>query len=161
MNGCEALALSVPQSSQGLSQAFHPHLLLVQWEIHVRKREWTAACNTAQALIAALPKEPIGWIYRAFTLQQLGRVQEARDVLLAAARRFPADWRIAFNLASYASQLGDRAGAWNWLDRAAELGDTETVKALALGDPGFQALQPALAQNSGGKNESVSELRSE
>src|SRR5207248_7394277 len=99
-----------------------------------------AASNTALALITAMPAEPIGWIYRSFALQQLGRLSEALENLLCAARRFPNDWRIPFNLATYASELGDRAGAWNWLDRAIELGDPETVKSLACKNPNFQSL---------------------
>ena len=125
-------------------QTFHPHILLAHWEIHVRKRQWPSACNTAQALIAALPAEAIGWIYRSFAMQQMGRVHEAREGLLPATRRFPNDWRIAYNLASYASQLGDRASAWNWLDRAIELGDADAVKSAALDDPSFRPLWRAL-----------------
>jgi tetratricopeptide (TPR) repeat protein len=137
----EADALTTSTSAPGaqeLPRVFHPNVLLVQWEIHMRSQQWAAASNTALALITAMPGEPIGWIYRSFALQQLGLVREALENLLTAARRFPSDWRIAFNLASYASQLGDRAGAWNWLDRATELGDAETVKALALEIPSFQ-----------------------
>jgi Flp pilus assembly protein TadD len=137
---------AIPAGSQPGANTLHPHLLLVRWEISSRRQDWASACNAAQALIAALPNDPIGWIYRSFALQQLGRLQDARDGLLAAARRFPADWRIAFNLASYVSLLGDHAGAWNWLDRAAELGNAETVKRLALDAPAFRALWPTLGR---------------
>src|SRR5437588_4727576 len=71
----------------------HPNVLLVQWEIHARKGQWLFACEIAEALVVALPAEPIGWIYHAFALQKIGRVLEARLHLLAAARRFPTDWR--------------------------------------------------------------------
>ena len=139
----EADALTTSSSApraQELPPVFHPNVLLVHWETHLRRGQWSAASNTALALIAAMPGEPIGWIYRSFALQQLGLVREALENLLTAARRFPSDWRIAFNLATYASQLGDRAGAWNWLDRAIELGDPETVKALALESPNLQPI---------------------
>ncbi len=118
----------------------HPNLLLVQWEIHFRNGHWLSACEIAEALVAALPGEPIGWVYRSFALHKLGRVHEARQHLLAAARRFPADWRIAYNLACYACQLGDIAGAWNWLDRAIQLGDADAVKSLALDEAAFHPL---------------------
>src|SRR5207247_2091692 len=105
----------------------HPNILLVRWEIHSRKGEWLAAFQLAESLVAALPTEPIGWIYSAFALQQLGLLQQARQHLLDGARRCPADWRIAYNLACYASRLGDLAGAWNWLDKAMELGDAAAI----------------------------------
>jgi tetratricopeptide (TPR) repeat protein len=141
---CHSTAPNTPQSGPALPYASHPHLLLVRWEVCRRREDWVAACNTAQALILALPREPLGWLYRSFALQQQGRVAEAQENLLAAARRFPTDWRIAFNLACYACQLGDRAGAWNWLDRAAELGDAENIKRLALEQPVFQPLWQSL-----------------
>jgi Flp pilus assembly protein TadD len=128
-----------------LPPVFHPNILLVHWEVQARARQWEAASSTAQALISALPEEPIGWIYHSFALTQLGCVREAFQNLLTAARRFPSDWRIAFNLASYAGLLGDRAGAYNWLDRAIELGDPETVEALVLETPALQT--PARVSN--------------
>jgi tetratricopeptide (TPR) repeat protein len=119
--------------------AFHPNILLVHWEIYTRGHNWAAANNTALAIMNAMAAEPIGWIYRSFALHQLGRLSEAYANLLAASKRFPTDWRIPYNLASYASKLGDRAGAWNWLDRAIELGDADAIKSLALEDPIFRS----------------------
>ena len=112
----------------------------MQWEIRLRNGQWLQAFEIAEALVAALPGEPIGWIYRSFALHKLGRVHEARQHLVAAARRFPADWRICYNLACYACQLGDIAGAWNWLDRAMELGEADAIKSLALDEAAFQPL---------------------
>ncbi len=118
---------------------FHPNMLLVRWEIAVRARDWSSALAVAKALIAALPAEPIGWIYHAFAEQQLGQLPEARQTLLAAARKFPKDWRLAYNLACYTAQLGDVAGAWNWLENAFELGDAVIIKSLAAEE---QSLKP-------------------
>ncbi len=130
-----------------LPPAFHPHVLLVHWEINVRNRQWPSACSTAQALIAALPQEPIGWIYRSFAWHQMGRIREAWLGLLPAAKRFPQDWRIAYNLACYAGESGDVAGAWNWLDRAIELGDADAIKSAALDEPSFKRLWAGLGKS--------------
>src|SRR5258706_431810 len=112
-----ALVTTVERSNQRVSPpVLHPNFLLVQWEIQSRNDQWQAALNIAEAIVAALPGEPIGFIYRSFALHKLGRIDEARQQLLLGARRFPADWRIAYNLACYAGQLGDSAGALNWLD---------------------------------------------
>jgi len=115
-------------------------MLLVRWEIAVRARAWWSAAAIAQELIALLPAEPIGWIYHAFSQQQLGRLPEARRILLVAARKFPNDWRIAYNLACYNAQSGDVAGAWNWLERAFELGDAAIIKPLAANEPSLKPL---------------------
>lgn len=128
---------------QDLPTTVHPHVLLVEWEIHTRAGQWHSACAAAEALIAALPEEPIGWIHHSFALQQLGHLREARMHLLAAARIFPADWRIAYNLACYNCQLGDRAGAWNWLDESIRRGDADVIKSLALNEPSFKPLWEA------------------
>jgi Flp pilus assembly protein TadD len=137
------IATSIERRSPSV---LHPNFLLVQWEIHSRNGQWQAALNIAEALVAALPGEPIGWIYRSFALHKLGRVEEARQQLLTGARRFPADWRIAYNLACYVCQLGDFAGALNWLDRAMELGDADVLKSLALDEPAFQPLWQRASQ---------------
>jgi Flp pilus assembly protein TadD len=120
--------------------ALHPNVLLVRWEIALRACDWSSAVAIAKALIAAMPAEPIGWIYHAFAQQQLGQLHEARQCLLAAARKFPTDWRLAYNLACYTAQLGDVAGAWNWLENAFELGDAAIIKSLAAEEESLMPL---------------------
>ena len=119
---------------------FHPNVLLVRWEMAARARSWLSATAVAKAIIAAFPSEPIGWIYHGFAEQQMGQVSEARQTLLVAARKFPNDWRIAYNLACYAAQLGDIGGAWNWLDRALEMGDASIIEACATQEPSLKTL---------------------
>ena len=145
-NLSEATAILAPRQAphhQDLPTTVHPHFLLVEWEIHTRAGQWHLACAVAEALIAALPEEPIGWIYRSFSLQQLGYLREARMHLLVAAKTFPTDWRISYNLACYSCQLGDRAGAWNWLDESIRRGDADVIKSLALNEPSFKPLWEA------------------
>jgi Flp pilus assembly protein TadD len=120
--------------------ALHPNVLLVRWELAVRAADWSSALALAKALIAALPAEPIGWLYHALAQQQVRQLPEARETLLAAARKFPTDWRIAYNLACCAAQWGDVAGAWNWLERAVELGDAAVIRSLAAEEPSLKQL---------------------
>ena len=115
------------KAAQTARPSFHPNELLVRWEIAVRARDWSSAGAIAKALIVAQPAEPIGWIYHAFAQQQSGLIQEARQSLLTAAKRFPNDWRIVYNLACYTAQLGDLTGAWNWVKRAFELGGAAVI----------------------------------
>ena len=127
--------------------AIHPNLLLVRWEMASRARNWPAALPVAKGLIGALPSEPIGWIYHGFAEQQMGRLIEARQTLIVAARRFPSDWRIAYNLACYSADLGDIAGAQNWLDRAKEIGDRQTVESCAASEESLLRLQVHTPEN--------------
>lgn len=142
----EALAALSELDSQW---GFHPHVLLAQWEIYSRSQQWPAAYAIAVALVHAMTEEPIGWIYRAFALDRMGRTADAAIALLPAARQFPKDWRIAYNLACYVCQGGDRAGAWNWLDRAIELGEPDTIKSIALDEPALRPLWEKLGHNPG------------
>jgi len=121
-------------------QPLHPNALLVYWELYSRTKQWTSAHTIAEGLVLALPHQPIGWIYRSFALHRLGRVKPALAGLLEAAERFPDDWRIAYNAACYSCLLGDMALAWNWLDRAIELGNGDVIKSAALEDPNLRPL---------------------
>jgi len=128
------------------AQSMPPNALLVYWELYSRNKQWSSAHTIAKALVTEMPEEPIGWIYRSFALHQLGRFREAWTVLLQAARKFPKDWRVAYNAACCACQLGDVAGAWNWVDRAIELGNADVIKSAALEDPRFRPLWARLGQ---------------
>ena len=134
-----ARLLNVEGNSQ--TAGFHPNVLLVRWEMASRSRNWSAAVGIAKSLIVALPNEPIGWIYHGFAQHQMEQLEEARETLLAAARKFPNDWRIAYNLACYSAELGDIAGAQNWLDRAIEVGDESIVRCCAANEWSLRALR--------------------
>ena len=128
------------KEKSGRTGGFHPNVLLVRWEMATRARDWTAAIAIAKGLIAVLPTEPIGWIYHGFAQQQMRQLQEARQTLFVAARKFPNDWRIAYNLACYTAEVGDLAGAQNWLDRALEVGDPAVIEACAAKERSLKAL---------------------
>lgn len=130
------LTASGPQAAA----AVHPHILLVHWEIYFRAGNWQAAHDVAESMILNMPNEAIGWIYRSFALKQMQQTREAVNQLLPAARKFSDDWRIAYNLACYNAELGDIAGAWNWLDHAIEIGDVEQIKLEALAEPALEPL---------------------
>ena len=119
----------------------HPSTLLVRWEIASRSRDWPAAITLAKALMITLPDEPVGWIYQALAQHGMGQVEEARETLLTAAREFPNDWQVAYNLACYSAELGDVAGAQNWLDRAIEVGDAAIVRCCAANEWSLRSLR--------------------
>ena len=120
--------------------------LLGYWEVYSRTRLWTSAHTVAEAIVAAYPERPAGWIYRSVALFEVGRVRESLAGLIRAKDRFPDDWRIPYNAACCCCQLGDVAGAWNWIDQSIELGNSDVIKSAALDDPNFQPLWARLGQ---------------
>lgn len=123
-----------------LQHRFHPEVLVVRWEIYAREGQWDLAHTIAHGLVALAPDNPVGWIHRAYALHQLRRTEEAWHALLPAARKFPQNPTIAYNLACYAAQLGRLEEAKLWLERALQLGDPAKVKALAAEDPDLKPL---------------------
>ena len=52
--------------------------------------------------MTTIPDEPVGWIHRSYVLHEQKRTREAWDLLLPAAKKFPEDFTIPYNLACYA-----------------------------------------------------------
>lgn len=124
----------------------HPDVLEVAWNIESAAREWEKAAALASELVERHPDRPSGWIHRSFSLHELKRTQEAWDCLLPAARRFPKESIIPYNLACYACQLGSTDQALQWLDKAMRLGGQETIKKMALADRDLEPLWPKLKE---------------
>ena len=68
------------------------------------------------------------------------RTREAHDALLPAAHTFPEAWVVPYNLACYTCQLGLMEEARSWLEKAFELGDSKSIKLMALEDPDLEPL---------------------
>ena len=92
-------------------QRAHPGVLNLRIELYSTAKRWDRAAEVANTLFRMFPDEPFGYIRLAFALHELKRTQEALNVLLPAAAKFPANWLIPYNLACYCCQLGDAVGA--------------------------------------------------
>ena len=132
----------------GLSPAAqrHPTVLELRWQIHARHGQWDAGEEVARALTKIAPHQPVGWIHLSYALHELKRTQEAWDNLLAAVAVFPDEPTMPYNLACYACQLGNPAGARHWLKRALKLDHTNAVKPMALADPDLRPLWPEITE---------------
>jgi Flp pilus assembly protein TadD len=117
-----------------------PQVLETRWRLLAHERRWDEALAAAEALLAASPREPAGWISRSYALHELRRSDEARRLLLPARKQFPRESVIPYNLACYACQLGDLAEARQWLDAALRLRDKASLRSQALADPDLQPL---------------------
>ncbi len=124
----------------------HPAVQEVRWHLCAKAKDWAACVQIAQSLVNVVPERPFGWIHRSFALHELKRTPEARDLLLPAADRFPAETLIRYNLACYECQLGRLAEARRWFKRALALGDPGHMKAMALDDPDLEPLRDEIAK---------------
>jgi len=88
------------------------------------------------------PFEPSAWEwwFRAYGLQDLGRLDEARAVMAEGSQERPEDANIAYHRACLEALGGDRDVAFAQLVRAVALGGEEQ-RARALGERDFAALR--------------------
>ena len=64
----------------------------------------------------------------------------AKALLLEAAKLFPEDGMIQYNLACYSAQLGQLDAAKEYLHKSYELGDAKQIKLMALDDEDLKPL---------------------
>src|SRR5687767_3255852 len=84
----------------------NPQVLEVKWQIFARIEAWDKSLPIAQEFCKAAPGLPQGWLHQAVSLYRLSRTQEAWDLLLPLAPKFPRSWIIPYDLSCYACQLG-------------------------------------------------------
>ena len=122
----------------------HPQVLEVKWQIFARTEKWDKSLPIAQAFCQVAPGLPQGWLHQAVSLYRLQRTEEAWNLLLPMAKKFPRSWIIPYDLACYACQLKRVDEGRTWLKKAFRLGDPKEVKLLALADPDLKILWPEL-----------------
>ena len=124
----------------------HPGVLKVRYEVYAKARKWEIAVDIAQAITKAVPDISYGWFHLAYALHELKRTQEAWNVLSPVADKFPDRYLIRYNLACYACQLGNLAEAMEWLDKAFDIADKQSLKLMALKDPDLAPLWGEIAK---------------
>lgn len=118
----------------------HPDVLAVRCDIYTAAMKWPAVVAVAETLVKVIPERPSGWVRRSFALHGLKRTQQAFDLLLPAARKFPEISTIPYNLACYCAQLGKLEEARRWLHQSFEIGDATILKVAARHDPDLAPL---------------------
>jgi Flp pilus assembly protein TadD len=119
----------------------HPSVLGVRWQIEAAVKNWEASLTIASEVTRLHPDEPAGWVHQCYSLHELKRTAEARDILLSVADKFPTSPTICYNLACYECQLARLDQAREWLKKALALGDPKQMKLAALQDPDLQPLR--------------------
>ena len=117
----------------------HPKVLEVRWQVCANLEKWAGALDIANAIVKMVPEWSSGWIYRASSLMELNRQQEAYETLSAAAALFPRDEIIAYDLACICCALKRVDEARSWLAKAREAGGN-AIKVRALDDPDLEPL---------------------
>ena len=120
----------------------HAAALEVRWTICVHERQWRDALEIACSELRIAPDESSGWLHRAYALRRVtdGGLSQAWEALLPAAKMFPAEPIIAYNLSCYACQMQQLDIARHWLNRAVAAGQKEAIKKMALADADLQPL---------------------
>ena len=118
----------------------HPYVLELRWNIYAKAGKWDMAAEVAHSLATLLPKNSFGWIHHAYSLHELGRTQEAWNVLQPQVSQFPDQYILRYNLACYACRLGNLKASWEWLEKAIDLAGKKDIRAMALDDPDLEPL---------------------
>jgi Flp pilus assembly protein TadD len=124
----------------------HPDVLEVRWGIRAAATDWEACLAVAIALVEVAPQRLIGWIHRSYALHELRRTSEAAKLLTPAVALFPDDWLIRYNLACYASQLGNQVEARDWLQKAFKLGNKKEIELMAQTDADLKPLLDSIRE---------------
>ncbi|HEV2392978.1 MAG TPA: tetratricopeptide repeat protein [Verrucomicrobiae bacterium] len=124
----------------------HPRVFRARYLIHEARGEWERAAAIARIIRERFPRSSYGFNQLAYALHQLQRTEEAYNVLLPAAIRFPKEDSIPYNLACYSCRLGNIEVAWTWLQKAVELAGTEQIKTQAMSDPDLERLWPRISE---------------
>lgn len=124
----------------------HPDSLQMYWAVHAAYENWTAALDVAEELVTNAPGEAAGWIHRAYATRRNseGSLEAAWLALYPAAKLFPKEPIIPYNLACYACQMGRLQESKAWLGRAlripAEKSGKTMIKKMALADSDLEVL---------------------
>jgi tetratricopeptide (TPR) repeat protein len=120
----------------------HPAVLEARWLIYAAEKSWDDALDAARALVKTAPEDATGWLHQAYALRRVpdGGVKQAWEALMPAARKFPKEPTVPYNLACYACQMRQLDEARLWIKRALAIGGREWIKAMALSDEDLQPL---------------------
>jgi hypothetical protein len=121
-----------------------PQVLEVKWQVLARNERWDLSLPVAQAFCEACPGIAQSWLHQAVSLYRLNRTEDAWNLLLPMAKKFPKSWVIPYDLACYACQLEQLDEGRRWLRKACRLGEGQEIKSLALADPDLKTLWPEI-----------------
>ncbi|HSI16055.1 MAG TPA: hypothetical protein VK961_28660 [Chthoniobacter sp.] len=105
----------------------------------MQAKRWKQALTASRLLCRVAPDKTTGFIHAAFCLHEMGRTDEARDILLSGPNLLHAEPTFHYNLACYECALGNLDLARMHLEKSFEL--DKKFKDFAKNDPDLAALR--------------------
>jgi predicted Zn-dependent protease len=124
---------SLPPEQRGNEQVVELRI-----EIYRHLEKWESARIDAEAMAKRNPGNAGWWISWAYSLRREKSVEEAREVLWEALRLHPNELMISYNLACYASVLGELDEARRLLDRV--FSEDARYRPMAAEDPDLASI---------------------
>ena len=118
--------------------AGHEDVVELRAVILMQARRWKPALEASRRLCVLQPDQTGGYIHVAFCLHEMGRTEEAREVLLGGPDALRAEPTFHYNLACYEAQLGDLTTARQCIKAAIEI--NSSFKKNARTDPDLARL---------------------
>lgn len=126
-------------------ESMSPEVLSVRADLYMAARDWNLLVAVARDLARDHSSIDKGWIYWAYALRELGRVNEAQTVLLEAEPILgKTSIVLHHNLACYSCLLGDREEAIKRLRMVFEM--DKSWKAQALEDPDLASMRNVIEE---------------
>lgn len=124
----------------------HPEVLLVRWFAYELLQKWDVCLDIAEALIRLAPERGSSWTCKVSALTNLGRVQEAYDVLLTQVEHIGRRLGMIFDLARLSCRLGRLAESKQWLEMLFETHGPEVSREMVLDEPDLEPLWKHLGE---------------
>ena len=122
-----------------------PEVMAVRSDLYMEAKQWDLLLAVSREFARQSPGQDKGWIYSAFALRELGRVEEAKAVLLEAEPIHGKKCSLLhYNLACYYCLLGDQAEAKKRLRVACKM--EKEWKEEAVDDEDLKAIWDDIAE---------------
>jgi predicted Zn-dependent protease len=116
----------------------HPTAVELRLVILMQAKRWRPALATGRELTQIAPEKTMGFIHTAFCLHEMGKTEEAREMLLSGPETLRTEPVFHYNLACYACVLGQLEQARQHLEQSVLL--DKKFRDYAKTDPDLKAL---------------------
>jgi tetratricopeptide (TPR) repeat protein len=128
---------SVADEDQG-----HEDVLQMKLLVHMKTRQWEQALHICERLRDDYPESTSGFIHSAFCLHEMGRTQEAKDMLVQGPASLLREATYYYNLGCYDAILGNRDEAVRHLEASFQM--DKKFREIAKYDPDLKSVQELL-----------------
>ena len=128
----------IPPESRALTQ-----VLQLRIQLDLREEQWESALALSRQLCDVAPDSTVGFIHGAYCLHELGRTEEARELLMDGPESLRNEPVFFYNLGCYEAKLGETESARAWLLRSFEM-DAD-LRRQAKDDPDLADMWEELA----------------